>query len=256
MTKKLQWFAVVMATVLLLIGCQGVNQDDGNKNNDGTDVENTKYKDGDTARKNRRDVNDNNRDITNNVNDRNRADDDNYRSNHRSSNNTQDDYDLSKEAADRITDEVADIDRAYVLTTKNNAYVAVQLDEDKSPNDPVADNDRDHNSTGTNVRHTNDRNTKDRTVNEGDSNRRGPDNHMSNRRDTEGHEVTDDVKNEVAEIVQDVDNDIDNVYVSTSPDFLDLVGNYSDDMKNGKPVRGFFDQIGNTIERIFPQNKR
>jgi len=27
-------------------------------------------------------------------------------------------------------------------------------------------------------------------------------------------------------------------------------------MNNGKPVRGFFDQFGNMIERLFPQNKR
>src|SRR5699024_9919774 len=213
MTKKLQWFAVVMATVLFLVGCQ-TNQ--GTKDNTGDDnaVENTKYSEGDTARKSRRDANDRNRDITQNVKDgdrandnRNRADDDNFRSNHRSSNNTQNEYDVSKEA-----------------------------DKDE--------------------RQTNDRKAKERTVNEGDSNRRGPDNHTSNRRDTEEEAVTDEVKNEIAEIVQDVDGDIDNVYVSTSPDFLDLVGNYSDDMDNGKPVRGFFDQIGNTIERIFPQSKR
>src|SRR5699024_4777791 len=136
------------------------------------------------------------------------------RSNHRSSNNTQNEYDVSKEAADQIVDKVDEIDQAYVLTTKNNAYVAAKLDNDDTPDDPIANNDRDHNSSGTDVRHTNDRNAKERTVNEGDSNRRGPDNHTSNRRDTEEEEaVTDEVKNEIAEIVQDVDGDIDNVYV-------------------------------------------
>src|SRR5699024_2827022 len=135
--------------------------------------------------------------------------------------------------------------------------VAARLDENNTtPNDHLTKNDRNHNSTGTNVRNTNDRNVKDRTVNEGNANNRGSDNHIANRRDVEGHEVTDDVKNQIAEIVQDVDNDIDNVYVSTSPDFFDLAGNYADDMDAGKPVRGFFDHIGNTIERIFPQNKR
>src|SRR5699024_12848612 len=125
-----------------------------------------------------------------------------------------------------------------------------------TPAEPIAKSDRDQHPTGTDVRHTNDRNGKERTVDEGDRNRRGPDNHTSNRRDTEEEAVTDEVKKEIAAIVQDVDGDIDNVYVSTSPDFLDLVGNYSDDMDNGKPVRGFFDQIGNTIERIFPPSKR
>src|SRR5699024_487412 len=185
------------------------------------------------------------------VNDRNRH------SNNRPSNNTQDEYDVSKEAADRIVKEVADIDQAYVLTTRNNAYVAAVLDEKNTTHDDnLAKNDRNNSSAGTNVKNTNDRNVKNRTVNEGDANRRGTDNHMSNRRDVEGHEVTDEVKNQVAEIVQDTDNDIDNVYVTTSPDFVDLAGNYADDMNAGKPVRGFFDQIGNTIERIFPQNKR
>src|SRR5699024_8587817 len=103
---------------------------------------------------------------------------------------------------------------------------------------------------------TNDRNVKNRTVNEGDANRRGTDNHMSNRRDVEGHEVTDEVKNQVAEIVQDTDNDIDNVYVTTSPGFVDLPGNYADDMNDGNQVSRFLDQIGNTIERIYTQNKR
>src|SRR5699024_2096167 len=102
-----------------------------------------------------------------------------------------------------------------------------------TPDDPIANNDRDHNSTGTDVRHTNDRNAKERTVNEGDSNRRGPDNHTSNRRDTEEEAVTDEVKNENAEIVQDVDGDIYTLYVSTSPYFLDLAGYYYDVLVDG-----------------------
>src|SRR5690625_1034146 len=124
--------------------------------------------------------------------------------------------------------------------------------------DNLSYNDRDKSSAGMNVRNVNDRNVKNRTVNEGDSNKRRQDNHMANRknRDVESDDVTDEVKNQIADIVQDVDNNIDNVYVSTSPDFMDLTENYVNDMNDGKPVRGFFDQIGNTIERIFPQNKR
>src|SRR5699024_2927096 len=127
----------------------------------------------------------------------------------------------------RIVDEVAEIDRAYVLTTNNNAYVAAQLDEDNStPKDNIAKNDRDNSSTGMNVRQTNDRNAKDRTVNEGDSNDRRQDNHMSNRRDTEADAVTDNVKSEIADIVQDVDGKIENVYVTSSPDFMNLADDY------------------------------
>lgn len=255
---KLKIFTVLFAAVFLLFGCQGntTQEGQGTNNTDNT-YENTGYQDGNTdgnrkyTQDNKRTKNNGRTNFTENVNDRNRH------SNNRPSNNTQDEYDVSKEAADRIVKEVADIDQAYVLTTRNNAYVAAVLDEkNTTPDDNLAKNDRNNSSAGTNVKNTNDRNVKNRTVNEGDANRRGTDNHMSNRRDVEGHEVTDEVKNQVAEIVQDTDNDIDNVYVTTSPDFVDLAGNYADDMNAGKPVRGFFDQIGNTIERIFPQNKR
>src|SRR5699024_12672699 len=94
------------------------------------------------------------------------------------------------------------------VTTRSSAYVAGKPHNDDTPDDPIANNDRDHNSTDTDVRHTNDRNAKERTVNEGDSIRRGPDNHPSNRRDTEEDAVTDEVKNENTEIIQDINGDI------------------------------------------------
>src|SRR5699024_12771879 len=112
MTKKLQWFAVVMATVLFLVGCQ-TNQ--GTKDNTGDDnaVENTKSSEGDTARESRRDANDRNRGTTQNVKDgdratdsRNRPDDDNFRTNHRSSKNTHNDSKPPQHAANQLVDNV------------------------------------------------------------------------------------------------------------------------------------------------------
>ncbi|RYG72888.1 YhcN/YlaJ family sporulation lipoprotein [Lentibacillus lipolyticus] len=82
------------------------------------------------------------------------------------------------------------------------------------------------------------------------------DNNMNNNNNGDrGDEITDKVKQEISRIVKSVDSDVDNVYVSTNPDFFDLAGNYADDADNGEPVEGLFDQIGNTIERVFPQNK-
>src|SRR5699024_9332017 len=121
MTKKLQWFAVVMATVLFVVGCQ-TNQGTTDNTGDDNAVENTKYSEGDTARKSRRDANERNRDITQNVQDgdrandnRNRADYDNFRSNHRSSNNTQNEYDVSKEAADRSEEHTSELQSRFDL---------------------------------------------------------------------------------------------------------------------------------------------
>lgn len=258
----------VIFTAFVLVGCGGMstkNEEKRPANNGDKTIENTRYE-GDQVRKSRDNDRNRNNNIGENVSDR--LEDRNRHSNNRASNNRQDEYDVSKEAADKIVAEIPDIERAYVLTSNRNAYVAAQLNRnDSTEGDHIAKNDRQNNSTGMNVRNTNDRNAKSRTVNEGDANDRGTDNHMANRRDidtnrydddrqVESDEVSDQVKNKIADIVQDVDNDIDNVYVSTSPDFLDLANDYTTDMDNGKPVRGFFDQLGNTIERIFPQNKR
>ena len=260
--KKLNYFfAVILSTVLILDGCQGNNNTKNNKPTENTTYENTRYNDGtgSVLDRNRNrgtgTINDGTRDgdFTQRVRNRNDA----TGNLNRSTNNTQDRYDVSKESADRIVDEIAEIDQAYVLTSRNNAYVAATLDNRRETRRNNTATDRRNNSTSMNTRNTNDRNVKNRTVNQGDSNKRGQDNHITNRRgNTDGEELTNEVKNQITDIVQSVDNNIDNVYVSTSPDFFDLANNYVDDMDNGRPVRGFFDQIGNTIERIFPQNKR
>ncbi|CQR47085.1 Lipoprotein YhcN precursor [Paraliobacillus sp. PM-2] len=65
--------------------------------------------------------------------------------------------------------------------------------------------------------------------------------------------VTKSVKKQIAEVVKQEEYDVDYVYVSTNPDFVNLTTNYADDMANGEPVEGFFDQMGEMIQRIFPR---
>ncbi|PAV29823.1 hypothetical protein CIL05_10700 [Virgibacillus profundi] len=137
--------------------------------------------------------------------------------------NGNDRYDVAGEAADQITDKIDEIDNAYVLTTDNNAYVAANLDSDNRNNDNTNDNNNNNNK---------------------------------NTNNNDGDKLTDEVKEQISEIVKSVDNDIDNVYVSTNPDFVDLTNNYVDDVDNGEPIEGFFDQFGNMIERLFPENER
>jgi YhcN/YlaJ family sporulation lipoprotein len=158
-------------------------------------------------------------------------------------NNDNNQYEVADEAADKITEQVDEIDRAYVLTTENNAYVAAELDVDRSDR-----NDRDGQGAGNNNRNT-DQDAQNKTEN---LSRNNPNNGNNDRFDDQ---LSDDVKEEISDVVQSVDSDIDNVYVTTNPDFLDLTNNYADDMNNGEPVEGFFDQIGNAIERLFPQNR-
>lgn len=70
-----------------------------------------------------------------------------------------------------------------------------------------------------------------------------------------GDNVSDEMKEQIADIVRSVDNSIENVYVTTNPDFMDLTDRYMNDVDEGRPVEGFFDQIGNMIERVFPNNR-
>ncbi len=67
-------------------------------------------------------------------------------------------------------------------------------------------------------------------------------------------EISNELKERIAEVVRSVDNDIENVYVSTNPDFVGLFDNYADEAEDGRPIAGFFDQFEIMIERIFPEN--
>lgn len=144
----------------------------------------------------------------------------NFNESDRPSNDTQDPYDVAKDASDKIVSDVAEINQAYVITSAGNAYVAVTLDKENNA-DSSDINDKENNSND----------------------------------HSDGEEVTEDVKNKVSDIVKEQDPNIDDVFVTTSPDFVDLAGNYVDDMEAGKPISGIFDEIGTMIERLFPQSK-
>lgn len=228
--KKMKWslFSVLMVLLLALAACGTTDNQDGTTTDKKDNVENTRYNTGTGDRGNTGDGMTGNRDhtmIRDSERDQNRN---NNGTNNMNNNNTK--YSVAKEAADRITNEVKDIDHAYVLSTGNNAYVAANLDTDGTK--------RDRNNTGKNS-------------NNGDN----MNNNNANNTNNEGDEVTDDVKKQVSKIVKSLDSNIDHVYVSTNPDFLDLTGNYVDQTNKGKPVKGFFDQFGNMVERLFPQNR-
>lgn len=225
-SMKLRFLTIFAAIMLTLVGCNATNDNQEGQADDMNKIQPTRYNVDD----NRNNTNNNTRDY--NI-DRNRDGEgrDNRGLNREDRNQDNDQqYDVAEEAADRITDDIDQIDRAYVLTTKNNAYVAAMMNNDD------ANDDKKERRRGN-------------EINDGNRSDRG----MSTRHTDD--DLTDDVKNKITDIVKSVDEDIDNVYVSTNPDFFDLTNNYVDDMNDGKPIRGFFDQFGNMIERLFPQNK-
>lgn len=236
---KLLMFSLAFFLFLIVtVGCQSNNDNEGmnDRNNRNDNIENTRYD---------RNLNNDNRDglINNDRTTRNNRNNtlDNNRIENRTdkmTNRNENRYDVSEEAAEKITNEIDEIDYAYVLTTNNNAYVAAVLDTDN--------NDRMNNNRSI----MNDKN------NNNNRSRANDDGMTRNINNEDAHELTDDVKTRISDIVKSVDGDINNVYVTTNPDFANLTNDYINDTNEGRPIRGFFDQIGNMIERIFPQNNR
>ncbi|TGB05357.1 YhcN/YlaJ family sporulation lipoprotein [Halobacillus salinus] len=111
-------------------------------------------------------------------------------------------YQVAKAAADNIKKDVKGIDKAYVLKTRDNAYVAAVMKDRKGSED-----------------------------------------------------LSDDVESKITKAVKSTDQDINNVYISTNPDFVDLTDNYVNDMKAGDPVSGFFKEFGQMVDRVFPEAK-
>lgn len=249
---KLKLMTSFLAVVLLLAGCMGTDtNEEGRGMKDNTNLENTKYQDGTNQGGG----------LTDNVNNRNNMDsnardnkDNNARDNKGNKDRNKDDYDISSEAADKIVSEINEIESAYVLTSNNQAYVAARLDE-KASKGTKGNQSKTETSDKTSSGDMNDKEDKNKAGNAAGNDLDNTD--MTRNGDMgEGEDVTDEVKEKIAKIVQSTNPNIKNVYVTTSPDFIELVNNYSDDMDNGKPIRGFFDQAGNMIERLFPQNKR
>ncbi|MCA0969733.1 YhcN/YlaJ family sporulation lipoprotein [Halobacillus litoralis] len=111
-------------------------------------------------------------------------------------------YQVARAASDNIEKRVKGIDKAYVLKTRDNAYVAAVLDN---------------------------RDGKDKLSNE--------------------------VEKQITKAVKSTDQDINNVYISTNPDFVDLTNTYVNDIKAGDPVSGFFKEFGQMVDRVFPESK-
>ncbi|GGF16491.1 lipoprotein YhcN [Halobacillus andaensis] len=179
---KLKVFTIGLLASFSLVACQAEQQEslDNTGNYDG--VENTRFErttdqDYSEAPQNR---DENDRGMQHNTN-----------------------YQVAERAADRITKDVEGIEDAYVLKTRDNAYVAAVLDNENGESD----------------------------------------------------EVSDETEKQITDIVKDTDQDIDNVYISTNPDFVDLTNNYVNDADEGEPVEGFFRQFGEMVDRIFPDQE-
>ena len=70
--------------------------------------------------------------------------------------------------------------------------------------------------------------------------------------ETKGNGSRGDLKQKVANKVKSLHQQINNVYVSANPDFVDRMRGYNERFRNGQPLRGLVIEFNRMVERIFP----
>lgn len=63
------------------------------------------------------------------------------------------------------------------------------------------------------------------------------------------------IEEKVSEKVKEADSNIENVYVSTDPDFTNRMRDYADKVDAGEPVEGFFEEFTEAMRDMFPDAK-
>lgn len=79
------------------------------------------------------------------------------------------------------------------------------------------------------------------------------DNTNTNAEDTTREdELPKDLEDKISDKVREVKTDVDNVYVSLNPDFVERMRGYGTRIKEGEPIEGFFEEFGEAVRNVFP----
>ncbi|MCC5800652.1 YhcN/YlaJ family sporulation lipoprotein [Rossellomorea vietnamensis] len=70
--------------------------------------------------------------------------------------------------------------------------------------------------------------------------------------DDKNGNVSKKLEKKISDQVKKENGSINNVYVSTNPDFVDRMRGYADKARNGKPIEGFGEEIADMVKRVFP----
>ncbi len=68
----------------------------------------------------------------------------------------------------------------------------------------------------------------------------------------EGTTSSKELDDKIADKAKEAGADTDKVYVSSNPDSAKQIDEYSDKIRDGEPVEGFFDEVGDAMKRMFP----
>ncbi|QBP40312.1 YhcN/YlaJ family sporulation lipoprotein [Paenisporosarcina antarctica] len=66
-------------------------------------------------------------------------------------------------------------------------------------------------------------------------------------------EDMDQIQEKIKEQVEATNANVNNVYVSVNPDFVERMTDYGNKIDEGKPVAGLFEEFNETVQRIFPE---
>lgn len=65
-------------------------------------------------------------------------------------------------------------------------------------------------------------------------------------------QLSSDMESQISQQVKSADANIQNVYVSTNPEFMTHVNRYVSDTRQGRPASGFYNEFMDMVKRIFP----
>lgn len=171
---------------------------------------------------------------------------------------------LSDQIAEKVN-EIPGVDAAFVMMTDHNAYVAV-TQEGTGTNNQAADRNNgsmrrtNTNSTGM-ISDNNNSNATGMSNNHNNHNGNGHNNSMGTNNgngsglmgNNNGNDLTDELKNQIADRVKSMSPSTENVYVSANPDFLGRMQGYADNVRQGHPIHGLVVEFNALVERIFPE---
>lgn len=63
------------------------------------------------------------------------------------------------------------------------------------------------------------------------------------------------IKEQVANTARRADPDINTVYVSADADFIEKITRISNDVRNGKPIESFRDELDKIVKRVTPEKQ-
>jgi YhcN/YlaJ family sporulation lipoprotein len=76
---------------------------------------------------------------------------------------------------------------------------------------------------------------------------------QASKANTKNIQLTDALKDKIADQVKSMAPSVENVYVSTNPDFISRMQGYASEVSQGRPIQGLITEFNALVERVFPK---